>query len=135
MKKGLVTILLSALCAFGLALSPQSHAKRADAVTAYVTNPTNGESDAPVYPNPAQDHIFVRLDLINSVFMAEPKVEFEIRSLLGNSMPVLSEQVDSHTYRIATQDFPAGYYLLFVRCNECKGQAQSAKNVFKFLKK
>jgi len=135
MKKRLLTILLSALCTFGLALSPQSHAKRIDAVTAYVSNLTNEESDAPVYPNPSQDHIFVRLDLVDPVFMSEPQVEFEIRSLLGNSMPVLSEQVDTHTYRIITQDFPAGYYLLLIRCKECKGKAQSTKNVFKFLKK
>lgn len=136
MKKGLIYILLTMLGFSGLPISSESHAGYSSIkANEYITNPVTNESDAPVYPNPATDHIFVRLDKVDP-FMSNGSVEFEIRSILGNSMPVNSEKTDTFSYRIDTSDYPAGYYLLVVRCVDCEAQSNSARGkVFKFLKK
>lgn len=135
MRKALIYISLSLLGISGLPLSPDSHAKHSPVIVReYVDNPSNDDADAPVYPNPATDHIFVRLDKINPS-MGTGTFDFEIRSILGNSMPVNSERTNTYNYRIDTSDYPVGYYLLVVRCDDCKAQGNSARKVFKFLKK
>lgn len=135
MKKGLVYISLMLLGITGMLLPSDSHAEySAIAVGDYVNDPAADDADAPVYPNPATDHIFVRVDKIHPN-MGEGSYNFEIRSILGNSMPVNSEKTDIYSYRIDTSDYPAGYYLLVVRCEDCKTQGNDVRKVFKFLKK
>lgn len=135
MRKGLIYILLSVLGISGMLLSSDSHAEHSAIVAdEYVNDPSGDDADAPVYPNPATDHIFVRLDKINPS-MGDGSYDFEIRSILGNSMPVNSEKTDIYSYRIDTSDYPAGYYLLVVRCEDCKAQGNNIRKVFKFLKK
>lgn len=136
MHKGLLTlILLSMLSASGLLLSPDTYAKRVEPVVTYGNNPENDIVDAVVYPNPAEENIFVRLDLIDPSLTTDSEVELEIRNILGNTMPVESEAVDASRFRILTSEYPSGYYLLIVRCKECGANNRSIKNVFKFLKK
>jgi hypothetical protein len=133
MKKVLSYILLSLLGTSTLLLSPDSRAERFAAEAVYAGNPVKDDADAVVYPNPALDHIFVRLDLIDPV-MSGHTFKFEIRSILGNTMPVNAERADEHSYRIDTNDYPAGYYLLIVRCEDCNQQVNGMRRVFKFLK-
>ncbi len=135
MRKALIYISLSLLGISGLPLLSDSHAEHYPVgASEYVDNPSRDGADAPVYPNPATDHIFVRLDKIIPS-MGIGTFDFEIRSILGNSMPVNSERTNTYNYRIDTSDYPAGYYLLVVRCDNCKSQGNSIRKVFKFLKK
>jgi len=91
--------------------------------------------NAAVYPNPADHQIFVNLDIVDPAFIQGAKANFEIRSILGNVMPLETEQVDADTYRININNYPAGYYLLIVRCVDCENTSATTKNVFKFLKR
>lgn len=134
MKKGLFYILLGILSTVTVLSASDSHAKHAVEVTySYVSNPLNDDPNAVVYPNPSKDHIFVRLDLI-SPELGDYSFDFEIRSILGNSMLVKAERVDAYNYRIDTNDYPAGYYLLMIRCQDCTQENDNLKRVFKFLK-
>jgi len=134
MKKWLIYILLPLLGSSATLLSYGSQADQAALVTSeYVTNPTKDDTDAPVFPNPATDHIFVRIDKIDPS-LAGNSFSFEIRSILGNSMQVDVEKTDFSSYRIDTSDYPAGYYLIVVRCEDCQTQGKSMRKAFKFLK-
>ncbi|MEK6480722.1 T9SS type A sorting domain-containing protein [Catalinimonas sp. 4WD22] len=135
MQKTLLIILLSALfCTSALVSSANIIADRAK--TDVIYEPINDAVDVVVYPNPAEENIFVRLDLIDPSFTYSSEIDLEIRSLLGTPMPVEAERIDANRFRILTADFPAGYYLLIVQCKECNGDNEHpSKEVFKFLKK
>ena len=134
MKKRLLYILLVTLSIGPVLFSSQGSAKSANGNSVpYVSNPVDNDADAVVYPNPSIDHIFVRLDLI-SPELGNYAFDFEIRSILGNMMPVKAERVDTYNYRIDTGDYPSGYYLLMIRCQDCSTEKGNFKKVFKFLK-
>lgn len=88
--------------------------------------------DAPVYPNPARDHIFFRLDDVEMT--AEGDLSIEVRDILGNKMPVRLDQTASDTYRISLTNYPSGYYMLILRCERCSATQGSHKEIHKFLK-
>lgn len=133
MKKGLAYILLSILATSGLLLSPDSMAERVSNEAVYTTDPSDNDTDGVVYPNPATSHVFIRPGQIDPVFN-EHSFDFEIRSILGNIMPVSFEKAGDDSYRIDTNKYPAGYYLLVLRCNDCQSNERGLKKVFKFLK-
>ncbi|WPP53218.1 T9SS type A sorting domain-containing protein [Catalinimonas niigatensis] len=128
MNKGLLSILLFIFSVSGLVLTPNTYA---ETKTYHLEK---DDVDAVVYPNPAEEHIFVRLDLIDPFLNADSEIDLEIRNILGTPMPVESEPVDVNKLRIVTADYPSGYYLLIVRCKACGENSRSLKNVFKFLK-
>lgn len=90
------------------------------------------DQDAPVYPNPARDHIFFRL---NDVSMSsEGDLAIEIRNILGNKMPVRMERTSNNTYRISLNNYPSGYYLLVLQCDRCSSESGRHEEIHKFLK-
>jgi len=91
----------------------------------------NIDENAVLYPNPATDYLYVRIDLLKNQFSSPA---FEVRNILGNQMPIRSEQYREDTYRIPVSDFPSGYYLLTISCNDCSGEQSNYKESYKFLK-
>ena len=89
------------------------------------------DQDAPVYPNPARDHIFFRLSDGN---VATDDFSIEIRNILGNKMPVRLERTNSDTYRINLNNYPSGYYLLVLQCEQCGSEQGRHEEIHKFLK-
>jgi hypothetical protein len=134
MKRALLTIYT--LCFF--VLGCHAHPAEAASPGFFQVQPdlsTPGESDAALYPSPATDFIHVRLDRIDSKLSQNSEVELEVRNILGNIMPLTTERVDYNTIKIATSDFPSGYYLLIIKCGECSDvQSSSFGRTFKFLK-
>ncbi|MEQ9441630.1 MAG: T9SS type A sorting domain-containing protein [Cyclobacteriaceae bacterium] len=89
------------------------------------------DQDAAVYPNPAQDFVFLRVDRLPLSLPSDADISIKIVDILGNPMKVQSEQIDVSTYRIDLNQYPSGYYLLVVYCNSC---SDTEKGLFKFLK-
>lgn len=131
-KSLLIIFLLSVFCTSALVSSADTHAEHTDIGMNDIYHPASDDVDVVVYPNPAEANIFVRLDLIDASLTTSAEIDIEIRSLLGTPMPVEAERIDANRFRIITENFPSGYYLLIVQCQEC---SQSSKEVFKFLKK
>lgn len=90
------------------------------------------DQDAPVYPNPARDHIFFRLT--DGRVSASNDLAIEIRNILGNKMPVHLERTGSDTYRISLNNYPSGYYLLVLQCEHCNSEQGRHEEIHKFLK-
>ena len=91
----------------------------------------NIDENAVLYPNPATDYLYVRIDLLKNQFSSP---SFEVRNILGNEMPIRSEQYREDTYRISVSDFPSGYYLLTISCSDCGSDQSNYKESYKFLK-
>ena len=91
----------------------------------------NIDENAVLYPNPATDYLYVRIDLLKNQFSSP---SFEVRNILGNEMPVRSEQYREDTYRISVSEFPSGYYLLTISCSDCGNDQSNYKESYKFLK-
>ncbi len=77
-----------------------------------------------VYPNPAQEFLIVQVSNSNV-----QDLKFEIRSLLGQEMIVVPEDLGNGKYRFAIKDFSVGYYFVIVK--DSQGIVNLAK---KFLK-
>ena len=88
--------------------------------------------DAPVYPNPARDHIFIRPSEEN--FSASGDLNVEIRNILGTKMPVRLEQTNQGTFRVSLANYPSGYYMLVLQCEHCGTNQRGQKEIHKFLK-
>jgi hypothetical protein len=78
-----------------------------------------------IYPNPATDYLTV--DLTDAYVQ---NVEFELRSMIGNSIRINPESIGYNKYRIALKDYATGYYFLIVRDEHIR-----FKKAFKFLKR
>ena len=63
-----------------------------------------------VFPNPAIDNIFVRIDT-----PGDPKLQFELYNIIGATLHVETEEIERNYYKIGVKEFPAGYYLLMVK--------------------
>lgn len=88
--------------------------------------------DAPVYPNPARDHIFLNLTDLTVTDSDSPTIE--IRNILGNKMPLQLERINQRKYRISLANYPAGYYLLVLQCEQCGSTQKRREEIHKFLK-
>lgn len=85
------------------------------------------KQNAPIYPNPAKDYIFLRLDQGNTS-------DIEIRNILGNKMHLTLERTSFGTYRIDLSQYPSGYYLVIIQNEAVSNSGVRQKNVYKFLK-
>lgn len=63
-----------------------------------------------IYPNPAQEYLIVQIT--NS---SVQDLKFEIRSLLGQEMIVVPEDLGNGKYRFPVKDFAVGYYFVIVK--------------------
>lgn len=77
-----------------------------------------------VYPNPAQEFLVVQITNSNV-----DDLKFEIRSLLGQKMIVVPEDLGNGKYRFAVKDFAVGYYFMIVK--DTRGAVQVAKKWLK----
>ena len=77
-----------------------------------------------VYPNPAQEFLVVQISNSNV-----DDLKFEIRSLLGQKMLVVPEDLGNGKYRFAVKDFAVGYYFMIVK--DTRGAVQVAKKWLK----
>lgn len=91
-------------------------------------------NDASIYPNPVKDNFLFQPNTDGLQWDENADLKFEIRNILGNSMPVKVERVEQGGYRFDTADYPAGYYLLMVHCSSCQEKGAKSRNAFKFLK-
>lgn len=78
-----------------------------------------------IYPNPSVN--FLIIEIKNS---ALERVEFEMRSIIGNKVNVVPEEIGRDKFRINVKDFSTGYYFLVV-----KDEFTRFKEAHKFLKK
>ncbi|MGB3780121.1 MAG: T9SS type A sorting domain-containing protein [Tunicatimonas sp.] len=90
------------------------------------------KQDAPVYPNPARDHII--LHLAETAPISNQNINVEIRNILGNKMPVQLESISGGKFRISLSEYPSGYYLLVLRCERCGDEQGHHEEIHKFLK-
>ena len=77
-----------------------------------------------IYPNPAAEFLIVEIkdsDLAN--------VEFEMHSIIGNTIKIEPEEIARDTYKISVKSFNTGYYFLIV-----KDDYTRFKKAIKFLK-
>ena len=126
MKK--ILLVLTGVCIFGMSFS-----KASDDPMPFSENPSAiVVQDAPVYPNPARDHIF--LNLTNSPVADNSDPVVEIRNILGNKMPLQLERIDQRKYRISLANYPVGYYLLVLQCEQCGSSQKRHEEIHKFLK-
>lgn len=88
--------------------------------------------DAPVYPNPARDHIYVSPSRAD--FPDDGSLTIEIRNILGNKMPVRLERTAQRTFRVNLASYPSGYYMLVLQCERCGTDQDTQKEIHKFLK-
>lgn len=89
------------------------------------------DENAVLYPNPAVDYLYIRVDLLKNQFSSP---SFEVRNILGNQMPTRVEQYREDTYRISVSEYPSGYYLLTISCSDCSGEQSNYRESYKFLK-
>ena len=78
-----------------------------------------------IYPNPSVN--FLVVEIKNSDL---DRVEFEMRSIIGNKVRITPEEIGRDKYRFNVEDFATGYYFLVV-----KDDFTRFKEAHKFLKK
>lgn len=78
-----------------------------------------------IYPNPSVN--FLIIEIKNSDL---DRVEFEMRSIIGNKVTIVPEEIGRDKFRINVKDFSTGYYFLVV-----KDDFTRFKEAHKFLKK
>lgn len=78
-----------------------------------------------IYPNPSVN--FLVIEIKNSEL---ERVEFEMRSIIGNKVNIFPEEIGLNKYRINVKDFSTGYYFLVI-----KDEFTRFKEAHKFLKK
>jgi hypothetical protein len=77
-----------------------------------------------IYPNPAVEFLMVEIKDSNL-----SKVEFEMHSIIGNTIRIEPEEVAKDTYKISVKSFNSGYYFLII-----KDEYTRYKKAIKFLK-
>lgn len=78
-----------------------------------------------IYPNPSVN--FLIIEIKNSEL---ERVEFEMRSIIGNKVKIVPEEIGRDKFRINVKDFSTGYYFVIV-----KDEFTRFKEGYKFLKK
>lgn len=81
-------------------------------------------NDAEVYPNPADEFIFLKIkdEMISS------KIKIEVMSIIGTKMRITHEKLESGLYKINLKNIPTGHYYVMLTID-------SEKSLKKFLKK
>lgn len=79
---------------------------------------------ADVYPNPAEDYIFLKIEELDD----NSDIEIEVMSIIGNKMKISHEQVESGLYKIDLSNIPVGHYYVMLTID-------TEKSLKKFLKK
>lgn len=82
-------------------------------------------NEVEIYPNPSVKYIVVEIK--NSELY---DVEFELRSIIGNKLNVIPENIGQDKYRFNVKSFAPGYYFVVV-----KDDNTQFKQAHKFLKK
>lgn len=78
-----------------------------------------------IYPNPAED--FLTITIENSTL---EDVEFEMYSIIGNSLDIKYEKINNSNYKIDVKEINPGYYFIVV-----KDDMKRFNRSFKFQKK
>jgi putative heme iron utilization protein len=101
---------------------------KADAISSVVKNTNveivNALNSADVYPNPADDHIYLK---INEQGITTD-IKIEVMSIIGNKMQVSSDKIESGLYKINLKNVPSGHYYVMLTID-------SEKSLKKFLKR
>lgn len=79
---------------------------------------------AEVYPNPADDHIFLKIKENES----SSEIKIEVMSIIGTKMNITHDKAESGLYKIDLVDVPTGHYYVLLTVG-------SEKSLKKFLKK
>lgn len=79
---------------------------------------------AEVYPNPAEDYIYLKLQDQKS----PSDIQIEVMSIIGNKMNVTFEKIESGLYKINLKNIPSGHYYVMLTLD-------TEKSLKKFLKK
>ena len=78
---------------------------------------------AEVYPNPAEEHIYLKInenDLTSDV-------KIEVMSIIGTKMKITHDKLDSGFYKINLSNIPVGHYYVLLTVD-------SQKSLKKFIK-
>jgi hypothetical protein len=90
-----------------------------------VESPTSFIKSTTVFPNPATDFLHVRTE-------HEPveNIEFSLHNLIGNKLPIETEQINENEIRIRVKDLSSGYYLV-----RMVDKNTNAHHIIKFVKR
>jgi len=78
-----------------------------------------------IYPNPSVEFLIVEIK--NSKLYS---VQFEMRSIIGNKLNVIPENIGADKFRFNVKQFPPGYYFIVVKDDDSQ-----FKEAHRFLKK
>lgn len=81
-------------------------------------------NEAEVYPNPAEDFIYLK---INDSSIS-PDITIQVMSIIGTKMNISHEKVDTGLYKINLKNIPVGHYYIMLTID-------TEKSLKKFLKK
>jgi hypothetical protein len=81
-------------------------------------------NEAEVYPNPAEDFIYLK---INDRSISSD-IKIEVMSIIGNKMSITHEKIKSGLYKINIKNIPSGHYYVMLSID-------SEKSLKKFIKK
>ncbi len=115
----LSTIFLSAFLFLG------SVATKAQALEDAPTERMNLAKFTHIYPNPATDFIYIKLDQLSI-----DKMKITMHNIIGNQINIETEVMSEYEVRIRVKDFAAGYYLLALKDDKTK-----FSGTFKFVKR
>lgn len=125
MRTILFVIGFSLLFVGGGAVFAQTADDKSVAESAFKQTPSlELKNQVEIYPNPAAEFLIVEIkdsDLAN--------VEFEMHSIIGNTIKIEPEEIARDTYKISVKSFNTGYYFLIV-----KDDYTRFKKAIKFLK-
>ncbi|MFY0652366.1 MAG: T9SS type A sorting domain-containing protein [Cyclobacteriaceae bacterium] len=120
-----LTILTLIFSACFLTASAQDSSNVAVESPSFPSTSLEIENSVEIYPNPSVNFLIVEIK--NSKL---ERVEFEMRSIIGNRVNVVPEEIGRDKYRINVKDFSTGYYFLVI-----KDEFTRFKEAHKFLKK
>lgn len=116
--------MLLSLCGVA-AFAQAADDKSISAESTFKQNPSlELKNQVEIYPNPASEFLIVQIkdsDLSD--------VEFEMHSIIGNTIKIEPEEIAKDTYKISVKNFNTGYYFLIV-----KDDYTRYKKAIKFLK-
>ena len=76
-----------------------------------------------VYPNPANEHVYVKLNTNSTI----DNLKIEVMSFIGSKMNASHEKVENGLYKIDLTDIPSGHYYIMVTID-------TEKKLKKFIK-